>query len=287
MKFSLVSRRYIAATVSICLLLLLFVVVGVEDVAQHLRELPLSSALLAFICVLTTPFWVTLRFWRVLAHFGVRVSWSACLQASSAGQVASLLVMPLFGQVAGRQLLLARSGLSPESNAALIAATVALILWLAPMANFGSTTAIQSHMSYEASDSGRWAANAMAFEAWKQSPLLGIGLGGFVAISPERFGFPMVIHSTPLWILAELGLVGGGAGVYAVYVFVRHLRINWRRGSQNRSLLLLLIAFSLFCLLHEILFQRIFWFALGILLAQPALEQGSSDREGGPWHVYS
>lgn len=156
------------------------------------------------------------------------------------------------------------------------------IEWLRTLIDFdhigvtGST--LQSHMSNDASDAGRWAANTMALKALMESPIFGIGLGGFLEISPERFGFPMVIHSTPIWILAELGLVGAGGLGFAVFVFARHLFFYWQRGSQNRSLLLLLIAFSIFCLMHEILFQRIFWFALGILIAKPSLA-GSAHRK--------
>jgi uncharacterized membrane protein YbhN (UPF0104 family) len=114
-------RKHLPALISTGLFVALFVYTDVQSIFEQIKKVPAATAGLMFICLLTTPIWAALRFWRVLTHFGVGVSWRACLRATVSGQVASLFMIPIFGQVAGRQLLLAQSGLSPESNAALAA----------------------------------------------------------------------------------------------------------------------------------------------------------------------
>lgn len=114
-------RKHFPTLISIGLFVALFVYMDVQSILEQIKKVSATTAGLMFLCLLTTPIWAALRFWRVLTHFGVGVSWRACLRATVSGQVASLFMIPIFGQVAGRQLLLAQSGLTPESNAALAA----------------------------------------------------------------------------------------------------------------------------------------------------------------------
>jgi len=73
---------------------------------------------------------VSFRFWRVLAHFGIALSWGIALRASIAGNVAGLVVIPLFGQIMGRQSVLNSFGVQPVVNASLAAYERALLAFL-------------------------------------------------------------------------------------------------------------------------------------------------------------
>lgn len=118
-------------------------------------------------------------------------------------------------------------------------------------------------------DVERWKSYRIAVDMWLQSPILGSGLGVFVERSPQLFPIPVVIHSTPLWILTELGLVGFAVYAVTFFVLARHA-LRGRNGlPRDRAFALVLLTFSLFCQVHEILYQRIFWLFLGALLAKP------------------
>lgn len=106
---------------------------------------------------------------------------------------------------------------------------------------------------------------------WRAHPVFGAGLGAFIARSAQWFGRPLVIHSTAIWILAEMGVIG--AAVFGA-VFYMLARSVWRRALRTErpevlALALLLAAFAVFSQVHEIFYQRIFWLALGAVLATP------------------
>ena len=128
---------------------------------------------------------------------------------------------------------------------------------------------VQSNLSGEGSNLERWETLTHGLEMWRQSPLLGAGLGVFHAKSPIWMGHAQVIHSTPLWILAEFGLLGGAVFGWAFFLLARHAIRFGKTQPARRILLLLLVAFAIFGLAHEMLYQRIFWLMLGAVLAQP------------------
>lgn len=150
-----------------------------------------------------------------------------------------------------------------DRRSLLLGIVFASLLWVvAPM---------QSAISSEASNQERWATMRYGIEMWLHSPLIGEGLGVFIANSTERFGHPTVIHSTPIWILAEFGLIGAAVLGWS---FLKLWRYSTRSGSPHDdrpriALLLLLIAFVVFSQFHEMLFQRIFWLVGGGLLGAP------------------
>jgi len=132
------------------------------------------------------------------------------------------------------------------------------------------THALRPHA--DQSDELRWQSAALGLEAWLRHPLLGGGLGTFL-LEREIAGLPMVvIHSVPIWFLAEMGLVGLAA--YAVFIAslgAAGLGALWRNdGGPARGLLLLVAVFVLMGLVHDIFFQRTFWFTCGLLLVDPA-----------------
>lgn len=104
---------------------------------------------------------------------------------------------------------------------------------------------------------------------WLDNPLLGAGLGAFIESSKTWAIEPIVIHSTYIWILAEFGVIGalifGG-------VFIAMLFFTWRWKSNSpscRMLCLILVIFAIFSLVHDIYYQRMFWLALGLVMAKP------------------
>lgn len=115
----------------------------------------------------------------------------------------------------------------------------------------------------------RWMSIREGIAMWLGAPVFGAGLGAF---TNERLGVDgraLVIHSTPVWILAEFGVVGlVVALVVPMYGLYRAaLRYpNWR-GTRTVLLICLAVGFGLFSLPHDVSYQRIAWLVLGAGLA--------------------
>lgn len=176
---------------------------------------------------------------------------------SRAGLLVGLMVLLVagIGRLADRRML----------GWGLIFAT---ILWAGVWLGAQSVP-VQSAFSGDYSDQERWATLTHALELWQESPIFGAGLGVFIVKSSAWLGHPQVIHNTPLWILAEFGLVGVAVMGWAFFLLANHATRLGKLLPARRILLLLVIAFAIFSLAHEIFFQRIFWFVLGAVLAQP------------------
>ncbi|MDA1325820.1 MAG: O-antigen ligase family protein [Proteobacteria bacterium] len=113
-------------------------------------------------------------------------------------------------------------------------------------------------------------------DLFRAHPFFGGGLGGFIHSEIGAGRAPLVIHSTPLWLLAETGLVG--LVILSAPIF-RIFRCEIRRDTPDNSafLLMLIIAgFAVMSLVHEMLYQRTFWLLLGAALASPVVT-----RRGG------
>jgi hypothetical protein len=113
---------------------------------------------------------------------------------------------------------------------------------------------------------------------FREAPLFGAGLGRFFA----EHG--LVIHSTPVWLLAEQGIVGF---VAVGLIFAKILVGGARRSDQVAVFILLAtMAFLTLALVHEILYQRAFWLLMGAALAVPMTparpDTRSRDRERMP-----
>ncbi len=134
-----------------------------------------------------------------------------------------------------------------------------------------SLQSIGGTFSLEASDRGRWQLMVGSIELWLSHPVLGGGLGYFLETSEMVLGFRSIIHNTVMWLLAELGVVGALPfllAFFAVFASACRQRIDTVRSN---GILLLLLAFTAISMFHEMLYQRIFWFALGALLASTSL----------------
>lgn len=112
-----------------------------------------------------------------------------------------------------------------------------------------------------------------AFDLFLKHPLFGAGLGAFMEKHLVATGTPLVIHSTPVWLLTELGLVGSLA--FAVPAW-RIFRQEIKRAPDDATatlLVLMLVGFGVMSLVHELLYQRSLWLLLGTCLAHTGLSR--------------
>lgn len=158
------------------------------------------------------------------------------------------------------------------------ALALALVVWVAPQVPIpdflqGDLTKhkrvkVHGVFSHDSSNAERIESFRQGYSLWQESPIFGVGLGVAIERSTEGGSkAPLVIHSTPLWIMAEFGLVGVGGMVLTLVAFSGYLRRSGLRQLRQVSLALLLFAFCVYGLVHEIFYQRIFWLVLGALLA--------------------
>ena len=79
-------------------------------------------------------------------------------------------------------------------------------------------------------------------------------------------GIPLTIHSTAVWLLAELGIAGFLAfAIPALFVFVT----EWRRARTDQASALIVLCFVAFAVMSgpgDMLYQRTFWFVVGAVL---------------------
>jgi hypothetical protein len=101
-------------------------------------------------------------------------------------------------------------------------------------------------------------------------PLFGAGLGAFRnQMILGSSGLPLLIHSTAVWLLAELGLVGFLIfAVPAAYIWAS----EWLRARQNQAsavVALCCVAFAVMSGPADMVYQRTFWLLIGAALAVP------------------
>jgi len=101
-----------------------------------------------------------------------------------------------------------------------------------------------------------------------QHPFIGAGLGAFRnKLIIFKGHEPLLIHSTSLWLLAELGPLGLLAfGVPALYLLFGELRRGSRADPGGQIIALCLLAFGVMSLPADMLYQRTFWLLIGAAL---------------------
>ncbi len=159
------------------------------------------------------------------------------------------------------------------------AALIVLLVILLPTLEINQLGAIQANspatyvphlIPDEASTAERITSMLGGLKMFLEHPLFGAGLGAFrnQMIIPVT-GIPLLIHSTALWLLAELGLVGFLIfAIPAVYVFVVELsraRTEWPAALA----FLCCTAFAVMSGPADMLYQRTFWLLIGATLAYP------------------
>ena len=117
------------------------------------------------------------------------------------------------------------------------------------------------------SNAERWQSITLGWQMFLAHPIFGAGLGAFYASYVQAHGHALVIHSTPLWLMAESGLVGFLAFVVPfVWLFYVEARRPTGAEPSRVVILLLLVAFAAMSNVHELLYQRPIWLLLGLAL---------------------
>ena len=125
------------------------------------------------------------------------------------------------------------------------------------------------------SNSLRWDTISRGIEMWASNPIFGAGLGVFIETNTSNYQRPTVIHSTPVWVLAELGLIGFTLLVLTSFNIIRSAFLFDIKKPKNACILIIISNFTIFGLVHEIFYQRIFWLAIGLCLAVPFYKRKS------------
>lgn len=123
---------------------------------------------------------------------------------------------------------------------------------------------------YQSSSVERAASLQAAWQMFLQHPVFGAGLGAFLEQYARQTGTPLVIHSTPLWLLAETGIIG--LLVFAAPILralVQELGPARQRDAVACLIVLILVGFGAMASVHELLYQRSLWLLLGAALAMP------------------
>lgn len=244
---------------------LLLVIAALIALGGEIRR-PLPLLALAFAAIFYTA-----------SRAGEGTGVALCVAALAARFIAWRdLFRALLAAGVGVGVLLALSALEPT------------LLWLAEIARqvlsgVSLTNAVQSAaMHYKAlriglsvqfqhgvSDAQRWTSVLAGFEMFLRHPLFGAGLGAFIEEQTKEYGRALVIHSTPVWLLAETGAAGFAvfAAPYATLLY-RTVRRARDADTAGRLLLLSLVTFGVMSQVHELLYQRTLWLLLGAALVK-------------------
>lgn len=125
---------------------------------------------------------------------------------------------------------------------------------------------------------GRTGPAQRAIAAWRKAPLFGTGLGTFLLREQQLAktdGAALQVHNTALWLLSEFGIVGLAvfAGCYFGFLLFLY-RARGRLAERDPPLaaavvagLLIMVAWGADSLVHELMYQRLPWFILGMCAA--------------------
>ncbi|MGH6954461.1 MAG: O-antigen ligase family protein [Alphaproteobacteria bacterium] len=117
-----------------------------------------------------------------------------------------------------------------------------------------------------------------ALALWRESPIVGAGLGTYLARQADTPA-PQQVHTTALWLLAETGAVG--LALFAAFFVAAAMALGGRRAGVEREPIVagtlgLLIGLAAASIGTEVLYQRYLWFFLGLALALPRPEPAGS-----------
>ena len=117
------------------------------------------------------------------------------------------------------------------------------------------------------SDAQRWQTIVDGWHLWIERPIFGHGLGAYVQSQLSKSGTFVVFHSVPIWLMAEMGIIGLVVGVTA-FVLLLSGAARLTRDSALRDwgvgLVMILICWGTATLVHDFTFQRVFWFFMGL-----------------------
>jgi hypothetical protein len=119
--------------------------------------------------------------------------------------------------------------------------------------------------SPETSLAQRWDTIVGGFALFMNNPIFGAGLGAYME-AQVKAGEPLSIHSTPVWLLAETGIVGFAALALPV-IRLWYREVITLREEVGAFLVLSILGFAVASSVHELLYQRAFWLLLGAAAA--------------------
>lgn len=242
-----------------------------------------SFQLLLSTCAVLGTRWPNRALWLGIAIAGIIVT------GSRAGYLALAVVLMVWMYVAPkdwRQVLVAVAlSASIAFAGALIPALVQFVQHLMSSGTSGPDSSTPSYIigmiSGSSSDHERLDSLIGAWRLFLAHPVFGAGLGVFME-EQVRLGSMLVIHSTPIWLLAEFGIVGFFAlATPLVMIFRAEILRGPSLDVAGRILVLAITGFAVMSLVHELLYQRTFWILLGAAMAMqhvfttPKSTQGS------------
>ena len=134
--------------------------------------------------------------------------------------------------------------------------------------DFASSPAIPAIVPSETSTHERLVSIFGGLTLFAAHPVFGAGLGAFYSqLIPTNSGSPLVIHSTVVWVLAELGIVGF---IILAVPALRTFITEWRSARDDQVsvlIVLCLVAFGVMSAPGDMFYQRTFWFIIGASLA--------------------
>jgi hypothetical protein len=207
----------------------------------------------------------TSRWW----FFAAAIAATLAFARSRAGLVCALVVVAL---AAVLPTLPERKRVSARALAALliggaVLAVLGVIFWDTIDRNVVEPITLALRPGAVESDALRRESVLLGLRAWLQHPVFGGGLGTFL-LGRETSGLQaVVIHSVPVWFLGEMGLVGLAA--YAFFVaslLFSGVSALWRKDPRATGLLIAVAVFGLMGLVHDLFFQRTFWFTIGLMV---------------------
>lgn len=101
----------------------------------------------------------------------------------------------------------------------------------------------------------------------------GAGLGAFSHAYESPTSTLDVIHSNYVWILAEFGIVGAVIVLCATIMLILPILSRMRTDVEatTQFLAAICVIMAVFGLVHDVAFQRSFWFFLGLICFSPAM----------------
>jgi O-antigen ligase/uncharacterized membrane protein YbhN (UPF0104 family) len=151
-----------------------------------------------------------------------------------------------------------------------LAIIIPVVIPLFLSAGPGSHVVLPNFVPEQASTAERLRSIRIGWEMFTQYPIFGAGLGAFrnlkIVIGNDP---PLLIHSTALWIMAEMGIVGLLIYAYpALSVLIGEIRRK-RHDRASQLIILSFLAFAVMATPADMFYQRTFWLLIGGGLALP------------------
>ena len=124
-----------------------------------------------------------------------------------------------------------------------------------------------------------------ALALWRENPVIGAGLGSILHYQHQNYDpqqtYIDVMDSTPIWLLAETGIVGL---VLFVGFYFCVMRVLWSKAREQdnmaalfaEALFVFLLLFGLMSLFHEVMYTRYLWVMMGMGVALRAKQSSAA-----------